>query len=174
MMRVASARVVKHRSNGCHLCRYGKRLWSQEVSLLRKLGSASGRADADGTGPMGRRTKVPGYESIRARDGDGFRSRIQQSAGADGIAADGVGRVYRAGCCHCAAEEAAEAGIAGGDLFRRARCRTARSVDQTRSFVSAAGKTGRGCGQTCYRVERGKILFGFGDVEEDRDAELAV
>src|SRR5260370_24548669 len=120
MIRVARERVVKRTSNGCHLFTWRKVLVSQAVTVFGRTNiGLGGRTDGDRSGAMDRRTKVSSNESVGARDRGGFGSRVQQSAGADGTGADGAGSVHCDGRGGRAAKEAAEAGIAGSDLFRR-------------------------------------------------------
>src|SRR6266851_8852698 len=64
-------------------------------------------------------TEIRGHEPVWARDYHRFRPCLEQSARPDGACASGAGCLHRHRRGHDPREEAAEARIAGGNLFWR-------------------------------------------------------
>src|SRR4029077_12177255 len=71
-------------------------------------------------------------------------------------------------------EKAAEIGVAGSGLFRGARRSAAYCVDEAGNRLSLARESGRCRGEARHRAQRGQILFGGRNVEENRENYLAL
>src|SRR5215475_1493279 len=115
--------------------------------------------DANGKSGVDGRPKISRDQPIGTHDSSGFRPCYKYWARSNGAAIDGPRRVHRNRHRHHPGKEAAKSGMAGSDLFRRARFGPSDGLEEAGNPVSNRRKSLGRRSQARHRTQRGKILL---------------